>query len=139
MATLSPAMELIIALSDAQGRVQKRIDAALSVHGISFTELTVLYHLGLAPGQMMRRIELAGAVGLSASGVTRLLVPMEKIGLVKREQNQRDTRVSLVKLTAAGGRILKDAMGSFAQRAIDVTEELNQTDIMRLLEMLKRF
>ena len=139
MSTLSPAMELIIALSVAQGKVQKRIDTTLSVHGISFTELMVLYHLSLAPGQMMRRIELAGAVGLSASGVTRLLVPMEKIRLIKREQNQRDARVSLVKLTAAGGRILKDAMGSFEHSALEVTEEISQTDILHLLRMLKRF
>lgn len=50
----------------------------------------------------MRRIDLADSVGLSPSAVTRLLAPMEKPGLVEKEANPRDARVSLVKLSTAG-------------------------------------
>ncbi len=62
-----------------------------------------------AADEAMRRIDLAESVGLSASGVTRLLLPMQKIGLVQKEQNPRDARVSLVKLTETGKQIFLTA------------------------------
>ena len=78
------------------------MDANLSVHGISFTEFQVLHQLNLAVGSTMPRIELARSVGLSASGVTRLIAPMEKLGLVEKESHPRDARMSLVRLSNAG-------------------------------------
>lgn len=40
---------------------------------------------------------------------TRLLIPLEKIGLVARERDARDARVGYAVLTKAGERVLKDA------------------------------
>jgi DNA-binding MarR family transcriptional regulator len=101
--------ELVIEFADLQTKMQKRLAGALSAHGISFTEYLVLRQLNRAVAKKMRRIDLAGKVGLSASGVTRLLNPMQKIGLVNKEENARDARVSLVALTGAGQRIFEDA------------------------------
>lgn len=58
----------------------------------------------------MRRIDLAEKIGLTASGVTRILLPMEKIGLVSREINERDARVSYVLLASGGKAKLSEAM-----------------------------
>ena len=73
--------ELIIKLSNIHNHLLKRVDNQLSVHGLSFTEFLVMYNLISSPNMMMRRIELAESIGLSASGITRLLLPMEKTGL----------------------------------------------------------
>ena len=69
---------IIRCLAELQNRLLKRVDQYLSVHGISFSEFLVLYHLSQAPNMTMRRIDLAECIGLTASGVTRLLNPMEK-------------------------------------------------------------
>ncbi|MDZ7871614.1 MAG: MarR family transcriptional regulator [Rheinheimera sp.] len=51
--------------------------------------------------QTRRRSDLVELVGLSPSGITRLLLPLEKIGRVEKERNPRDARVSLVILSEA--------------------------------------
>ena len=71
-------MKLVMSLSALHSKMLKRLESQLSIHGISFTEFLVMYQLNQAPGNTMRRIELAENIGLSASGVTRLLAPMEK-------------------------------------------------------------
>ena len=84
MSSYTPAMKLVMDLSSLQSKILKRLEGQLSVHGISFTEFQVMARLDSAPDRTMRRIELAESIGLSASGVTRLLVPMEKRKLVQR-------------------------------------------------------
>ena len=133
--SISQNVALIINLSLLQSRMLKRVDAQLSVHGISFTEFVVMYHLNKAPNQMLRRIELAEKIGLSASGVTRLLLPMEKIGLVKKESNPRDARVSLVTLTEAGEGIYKDSEESFNSAADSLLTLLNEKQRDMFIEL----
>lgn len=134
---VTPAMELVIALSSLQSHIQKKIDLRLSVHGISFTEFMVMYHLDAAPGKKMRRIDLAESVGLSASGVTRLLIPMEKIKLVKREANPRDARVSLVKLSKTGERVFKDALVTFKNTANSLFQAFDSRQLSEFLGLTK--
>lgn len=129
--------ELIISLALLQTKILKRIDNQLSLHGISFSEFMVLYHLNRAPQKTMRRIELAENIGLSASGVTRLLNPMEKIKLVQKELNPRDARVSLVKLSGTGEQILNDAMISFDQSTDLILKPLNSKQSANLSELTR--
>ncbi len=109
--------ELVVALAGAQGRAVRRIDAGLAPHGLSFNEFMVLRSLDRAAQGTMRRIDLAAELGLSASGVTRLLQPMERMGLVEKQASERDARVSLVRLSRAGARVLAEAAVSFAHGA----------------------
>lgn len=95
------ADHLVIDLMNLQGKIQKRVGYALSVHGLGLSDYFVLNQLYIAPSQKMRRNELAERVGSSPSGITRLLNPLEKIGLVEKESNPRDARVSLVTLFEA--------------------------------------
>lgn len=95
-------------------RLVRKAEGSLSVHGLSFTELLILHQLYSSESQCLPRVHLAEAVGISASGVTRLLLPMEKVGLISKQANPRDARVSLVKLTAAGQRIYTEAMHSLS-------------------------
>jgi DNA-binding MarR family transcriptional regulator len=124
----SPQSELLLTLINVNTRIQKRLLGPLSLHGISVTEYQVLRQLNLAPGKKLRRIDLANDVGLSASGITRLLAPMQKIGLVAKEDAERDARVSLVALTSSGERILNDASTTFDQTAKNILEALNDSE-----------
>jgi DNA-binding MarR family transcriptional regulator len=69
----------------------------------------LLSHLSKAPGGRLRRVDLAERQGLTASGVTRTLLPLEKIGLVGREPDPRDARVGYAVITATGQELLDNA------------------------------
>ncbi|WP_319759734.1 MarR family winged helix-turn-helix transcriptional regulator [Maridesulfovibrio sp.] len=126
---------LIISMATLQSNLLKKIDLQLSVHGISFTEFLILYHLSKASKMTMRRIDLAESVGLSASGVTRLVNPMEKNHLVQKKSNPRDARVSLVELSETGANLFKDAWSSFQLIADSILKPLNdkQTETLSVL------
>lgn len=138
MANLSPNMQLGIQLSLLNSRISKRIDNALSMHGISFKEFQVMLNLSSANAQTMRRIELAESIGLTASGVTRMLAPMVKIKLVEKELNPRDARVSLVKLSKPGNKIFKDALITFGQSVDGLTDKLSKSEIQQFLKLIDK-
>lgn len=118
-------------------RLSAKLDHALgSVHGIAFVEFMVLYQLAQSPTRQMRRVDLAQAIGRTASGVTRLLRPMEKTGLVGREDAARDARVSLVTLTAAGEERLKDASTTVGSLALRFTQAVGDTQVDSLAAAL---
>lgn len=95
-----------------------------------------MYHLDGMSNKCMRRIDLAEQVGLSASGVTRLLNPMEKNHLVQKESNPRDARVSLVKLTNTGEQLLAEATISFEHTAERILMPLSSKKIDRFAQLI---
>src|SRR4051812_49194137 len=111
-ATTTPdaALDFCLRLARAQASVQRRLDNTLgNLHGISFSDFQLLYHMGRAPGGRLRRIDLAERLGLTASGVTRTLLPLEKIGLVDRQSDPRDARVGYAIITATGSELVTNA------------------------------
>lgn len=125
-------------LSALQSKILKRVDSQLSMHGISFTEFMVMYQLDQALNKTMRRIELAEQVGLSASGVTRLLAPLEKRKLVQRQANSRDARVSLVQLSEAGRQLLEDAMTTYEHSTAAIVQVLGEQQIEQMSALTGR-
>ena len=128
---------LVMSIINLHSKIQKRIGGALSVHGVGLSEYLVLHQLFVAPNQTMRRVDLAEQVGLSPSGITRLLNPMEKIGLIEKEHNPRDARVSLVALSIAGKRVYEEAKISFQHASTTLFEPLDSKRLVRFSELLK--
>jgi DNA-binding MarR family transcriptional regulator len=93
----------------AQAALISTLDRELEAErGLPITFFDVLAQLSRAGGRL-RMSELADAVLLSRSGVTRLVDRMERDGLVRREQCPTDRRASYATLTAEGKRALKQA------------------------------
>jgi len=138
MSQFTESMQLPMLLSRSYGAFSKKIDRTLSAHGISFTEYLVLHQLCNAPEQVMSRITLAESVHLTASGVTRLLNPMEKIGLVSKEKNNRDARVSLVAPTKAGKQIYRDASVTYQNCADALAKNLSERQLANVIELLEK-
>ncbi len=136
MTTLHPALRLLMNLSVVESATHRRFDGRLQ--GLGFTEFLILHHLEHAPGGHMRRIDLAECTGLTASGITRLLAPMEKIGLVKREANAQDARVSLVAIAPSGKRMLKDSMENAEELAERLLAGADKTEIRMASELLQK-
>ena len=115
MAADSTSLEFFFRLSRAYSTLTRRLDNSLgSFHGLSFADYMLLSSLGRAPGTRLRRVDLAERLGLTASGVTRALIPLEKIGLVKRQPDPRDARIGYAVLTPAGAKLLASATESAA-------------------------
>ena len=101
---------LVFTLLDIAGLIEKRFDRPLAgARGVSFREYRLLKSLSEFPGSRAMRVELAEAVGLTPSAVTRALKPLEKLGYVVTEKGERDARQSLARLTEAGEILLADA------------------------------
>ncbi len=132
---MSQNEKLIITLATLQSHLLKKIDQNLSVHGISFSEFLVLHHLQCAQNMTMRRIDLAECIGLSASGITRLVNPMKKNHLVQKEVNARDARVSLVQLSETGEEMYSNAKVSFEQCSDDLLKSLSSKQVTTLLKL----
>ncbi len=83
--------------------ILRELDAELeSAHGLPVTSYDVLVNLASAPEQRMRMLDLADAVLLSRSGVTRLVDRLERDGLIERATCPSDTRGVFAVLTDRG-------------------------------------
>ena len=116
-------------------KLQKGVEGQLSLHGISFTEFMIMHQLMQAPKHTLRRIELADQISITASGVTRVLAPMEKIKLVEKQASPRDARVSLVKLTEVGKRIYTESLVSFEHSAESLMSNVSSGQLDELLKL----
>jgi len=135
---MSKNIELLLSLTSMYTSVFKNIDRHLSVHGISLSEFLVMYQLSLVSNHTVRRIDLAESVGMSASGITRLLNPMEKLKLVEKEQNPRDARVSFVKLSDVGFELLNDVIKSVQIASDSLFKSLDTNDIELFINLTNK-
>jgi DNA-binding MarR family transcriptional regulator len=93
--------------------ITRELEAQLvGAHGLTLSDYDVLVQLASAPDNRLRNIELAKAVVLTRSGVTRLVDGLERDGLVARASCPEDKRGTLVELTDEGIRRLREAMGT---------------------------
>lgn len=76
---------------------------------ITIGEYQVLVYLSEAPQHSMRMIDLARALHLSPSGLTRRLDGLVANGLVERVPSRSDRRVMLAVMTEAGMSTLESA------------------------------
>jgi DNA-binding MarR family transcriptional regulator len=133
----SPSLDFCLRLTRAYATLTRRLDNALSsVHGLSFGDFMILYHLGRAPGKRLRRIDLAERLGLTASGVTRSLLPLEKVGLVGRQPDPRDARVGYALLTDAGQQLLAHALVSVEPVSQEATRAVPPGQMNELLALM---
>jgi DNA-binding MarR family transcriptional regulator len=94
----------------AHSAITRQLNAdLLAAHALTLSDYEVLLHLSHAEHAMMRRVDLAESVVLTASGITRLLDGLERSGLVEKASCSADARVSYAKLTDAGRRRLAEA------------------------------
>lgn len=120
-----------------QSILNKKFDA-LSLHGLSLTDYMILHILNDAEGGRLKRIDLAERIGLTASGITRVIIPLEKIGLVAKESSDRDARVSYVKLVDSGKRVFEEANITANHISEKLLESLDVEDLALFNKQLKR-
>ena len=127
--------QLVFNLLKIASRLERKLDRALScTKGVSFTEYQILNELLTQFHGSATRVDLAGAVNLTPSAITRALKPLEKIGLVATEKSDRDARRSLATLKPTGEELLADA-NKIVQDEID-SLNLSETDSAQMSTLL---
>ena len=124
----------------AHAATTRRFNAELVAdHGLSLNDYEVLLHLARAPGRRLRRVDLAGKILLTASGITRLLEGLERAGHVERASCKSDARVIYAQLTETGLEKLRAAAETHVEgiRAY-FTERFSQAELKTLRTLLAR-
>jgi len=92
----------------AHSRLMRKFDQDLrDQHGVTLGDFDVLVQLAEAAGGRLRMCELADAVLLSPSGLSRRVDRLERAGMVERRRASADARNVEAKLTPAGKRLLR--------------------------------
>ncbi|MFF4185341.1 MarR family winged helix-turn-helix transcriptional regulator [Streptomyces sp. NPDC001691] len=128
-------LALALGLTRAAAGLRRRLD----VQGLSFREFAVLHHLAQAPEQRLRRLDLVELLGITPSGVARLLAPLEKQGYVDRCPDPRDARRALVTLTEAGATQAEQATAVATDKAYALFDRaLGPADRKAFATLLRR-
>lgn len=110
-----------------------------AVHGISVNEFLLLLHLERSAANRLPRVDLARRMHVSASTITRMAAPMEKVGLVDRRVDERDARTVFVVATNAGREKLSEALSTFSKRAGYLFDDrCDDEEMARFASMLRR-
>jgi len=118
-----------LAIRRAVALWEARADAELgAAHGLGLSDFAALHHLAEAPGGRLRRVDLAARLALTPSGVTRLIGPLERRGIVDREQDGNDARATYAVLSRSGKALVKDASATVAAIAESILGSLPKGD-----------
>jgi DNA-binding MarR family transcriptional regulator len=112
----------------------------LTQQELSLAAYDVLAELAQAPERRMRMTELAEAVLLSRSGVTRMVDRLEKLGLVTRGRVQEDGRGIAATLTDQGqeqlGRASVTHLAAVQRHFVNRLDEADLRDLRRISRRL---
>ncbi len=123
------ALEEFLGIRRAVALWESRADAELgAIHGLGLSDFAALHHLAEAPANKLRRVDLAQRLALSPSGVTRLLGPLERRGIVTREEGGHDARATFAVLTRSGRALVKDASATMSTLAQSILGSLGERD-----------
>jgi len=127
-------------LLEAHAAVISQVNRDLEAStGIPVSWFEVLLRLARSDGHQLRMAELARQVGLSTSGLTRLVDRIEGAGYVRREACPSDRRGANAVLTDEGDALLRKAVPPHLDSlALHVAEPLGDkvdqlTDLLRIL------
>jgi DNA-binding MarR family transcriptional regulator len=137
MKKMHGGVEFLLQMAKVNAIFTRKLDSRLG--GLGFTEFILLYYVNEAEGGRMRRTDLAEQMGLTVSGITRLLLPREKIGLIKREADKNDARVSYVILGASAKEKLAEGLERaelFVEDAAPATKLKKLEEFSKLLKEL---
>src|SRR5687767_9404994 len=113
------SLEVVAELTRANALLMRRFESGLP-GGLGFNEFMILFHLHRNEDLKMRRVDLADRLGVTSSAITRIVAPMEKLGIVKRQASSHDGRVVYVVLATGGKRLFSEALESARYKGVKI-------------------
>src|ERR1700710_2104125 len=130
-------MPAFLALLRTHARLSDQLELDLRrISGLSMARYDVLMHLDMAGGRL-RLSDLAQAMVLSPSGLSKLLDRMQESGLIERQPDLDDARSTLAVITSHGRGIVRKTRQrhhAFLQRIFgDVLDDRDIADLTRIM------
>jgi DNA-binding MarR family transcriptional regulator len=128
------------ALVRTHARLWEQVETQMRLSsGLTMARYDVLMHLDMAGGRL-RLTELAQAILLSPSGLSKLLDRMEAAGLIRREPDPGDARATLAAITPHGRAVVREARlrhHAWLQQAFgDVLDDRDVADLTRVMQRI---
>ena len=118
---------------ESVGDLMSAFESGLAEHGMNLGDYQVLVYLSEAPDRALRMCDLADALRLSPSGLTRRLDGLVKNGLVARQPSEEDRRVMMAVLTPHGLRRLQKAAPDHVENVREnLFDHLNASQIKNM-------
>ncbi|MEY4451332.1 MAG: hypothetical protein RLZZ380_453 [Actinomycetota bacterium] len=95
------------------------------VYGTTFSEFLILRAIDNQGDTGIRRVDLAELVGLTISGVTRAIAPLEKQGYVETLDESTDARVRKVAMTKTGANLFLDMEKDVERQMVFIHSKLH--------------
>lgn len=133
-------MPAFLALLRTHARLKDRLELDVRLHGgLTVARYDVLMHLDMAGGRL-RLSDLAQAVVLSPSGLSKLLDRMQDAGLVERQPDPDDARSTFAAITTNGLGVVRETRPrhhAFLQHVFgDVLDDRDLADLTRIMNRL---
>src|SRR5947209_11357926 len=130
-------MPAFLALLRTHARLKDQLELDVRLNGgLTVARYDVLMHLDMAGGRL-RLSDLAQAVVLSPSGLSKLLDRMQDSGLVERQPDPDDARSTYAAITRHGRALVKKTRERhhvFLQRIVgDVLDDRDVADLIRIM------
>ncbi len=133
-------MPAFLALLRTHARLMDQLELDVRLHsGLTVARYDVLMHLDMAGGRL-RLSDLAQAVVLSPSGLSKLLDRMQDAGLVERQPDPDDARSTFAAITTHGRAVVRKTRPrhhAFLQHVFgDVLDDHDLADLTRIMARL---
>lgn len=126
------------AFIESLGDLMTAFEAGLAEHNLTLGDYQVLVYLSEAGNRQMRMCDLAEALRLSPSGLTRRLDGLVKAGLVAREPSEHDRRSMMAVLTTTGLRRLQKAAPDHVKNVREnLFDHLNPTQVKNMASIFE--
>ncbi len=106
----------------------------MEAHGLSFAQMSVLFHLHRASA--CRVSDLGARLDVTNAAVSQLVERLVQSGLVERVEDPRDRRVRRLQLTAAGQALVDQAVAARERWLESVLDRLSPEERERIAEAL---
>ena len=132
MANIEPDIgPLLVQVCRAQ---RNRAAAALDALHIHVGQENLVYRLAVEEG--VSQTQLAGALCLDASTVTKMLARLERDGVIERRSDTEDARILRVYLTPHGKDLVQPVLDVWRQMEERITQGMSEAEILLLRRLL---
>ncbi|GEM04036.1 HTH-type transcriptional regulator MhqR [Halolactibacillus miurensis] len=131
-----PSLKLFVVLSKAYRAVSDQVADDIRSKGLNTTDfgvLELLYHSGDQPLQ-----KIGDKILLASGSITYVVDKLEKKGLVKRTQSEKDRRVTYASITDAGVALLNDIFPDHWKQIEHITDGLTEEEKRQAITLLKK-
>jgi DNA-binding MarR family transcriptional regulator len=116
--------------------VRRCVEVALSQFELTPTQFLTLLRLRDTDG--MSAAALAREIAVRPQSIVEIVAPLERKGLLKRTASPEHRRILQMRLTAAGRRLMADAMAAASKLEAELLEDLDAKQLATLQQCLNK-